>query len=88
MEPSLPSTFYFLYLIITTGACSVCADGGDCITGSRSVMGDNRDQPVEIFLRQQNPHIFFLLNFALKRVFGRRQANFKTALKSFVLDYV
>ena len=71
------------------GACSFCADGGDCITGSKSVMENTRDQSVslEMFLKLQNPHIFFMLNFALKRVFGR-QANFKTALKSFVLDYM
>ena len=70
------------------GACSVCVDGGDCITGSKRVMGDNKDQPVEIFLKQQNPHIFFMLNFALKRVLGRSEVNFKTALKSLVLEYM
>ena len=79
---SLPGTHY------TAGACSLCADGGDCITGSRRVMEDNKDQPLEIFLRDQNPHIFFMLNFALKKVLGRSEDNFKTALKSLVLEYM
>ena len=51
-------------------------------------MEDNKDQPLEIFLRDQNPHIFFMLNFALKKVLGRSEDNFKTALKSLVLEYM
>ena len=86
MKTSLEPCPYF-YLVIITGACSVCGEGGDCITGAKSVMENKRDQSVEISLKKQNPHIFFMLNFALKRVFGR-QANFKTALKSYVLDYL
>ena len=72
---------------LTAGACSFCSDGGDCITGAKTVMEENGDQPLEIFLKLKNPQIFFMLNFALKRVFGRSGPNFKTALKSFVLDY-
>merc|ERR1712242_642645 len=72
------------------GGCSLCDDGGDCVTGRKTVLRGNKDQSVETFLKNQNQEIFFLLNYALRKVMGitlNSSQNFQTTIKTFVLHY-
>ena len=53
------------------GPCSLCAAGGDCITG-RKTIGANADrdgETVESVLRKENPYIFKLLQYSLQNLF-------------------
>ena len=53
------------------GPCSLCAAGGDCITGRKTIGAklDRDGETVESVLRKENPYIFKLLQYSLQNLF-------------------
>ena len=88
--------------LLYIGACSLCANGGDCVSGRKSGFFSSTQNPeddaIESFLQRKHGTVFTIFRDALKCLFeddpsheatqDQKDSRFILTFKSFLLQYM